>query len=76
MSSLIKKSIIASEQITKGLPFSSFPIVVTSCEIQMLIKKIQPTMDLLPFESEAVIHKHMLRDRSDILSEREKNKRG
>ena len=28
-------------------------------------------MDLLPSGSDDVIHKHMLRDRSDILNERE-----
>ena len=32
-------------------------------------------MVLLPAGSDAVIHKHMLRDRSDILAEREKKKR-
>ena len=33
-------------------------------------------MTLLPFGSDAVIHKHMLRDRSDILREREEKKKG
>ena len=31
-------------------------------------------MDLLPYGSDDVIHKHMLRDRSDILMERENRK--
>jgi len=74
--SLINNSEIASKQILQEQPFSSFPIKVTSSKIEALIKMIQPKMELLPFESKAVIHKHMLRDRTDILRERKKNKRG
>ena len=33
----------------------------------MLVEQAERTMDLLPFGSDDVIHKHMLRDRSDIL---------
>ena len=71
---LVKNATIASQQIKKEQPFSTFSIEVTSTKIQSLIKEITPSMDLLPSGTDEVIHKHMLRDRSDILNEREKRK--
>lgn len=73
--SLVKNSALAYQQIEKEKPFSTFRIEITSPEIQSLIDQIRPTMDLLPYGSDDVIHKHMLRDRSDILIEQEKRKR-
>jgi uncharacterized protein len=73
--SLVKDSVLAYQQIEKEKPFSTFRIEITSPEIQSLIDQIKPTMDLLPYGSDDVIHKHMLRDRSDILIEQEKRKR-
>ncbi|QUW22077.1 DUF309 domain-containing protein [Sporosarcina sp. Marseille-Q4063] len=73
--SLLKNSTHAYQQIKNEKPFSTFPIEITSPKIQALNNEIKPTMDLLPYGSDDVIHKHMLRDRSDILKEREKRKR-
>ena len=72
--SLLKNGTIASQQIKQEQPFSTFQIEVTSTKIQSLIQEIKPSMDLLPYGSDDVIHKHMLRDRSDILKERENRK--
>ncbi|WP_210469225.1 DUF309 domain-containing protein [Sporosarcina sp. 6E9] len=72
--SLVKNSTCAYQQIEMERPFSSFPIEITSSEIQSLISQIKPTIDLLPYGSNDVIHKHMLRDRSDILIEQQKRK--
>lgn len=74
--SLVKNSTFACQQIKNEQPFSTFSIEVTSTRIQSLIKEIKPSMDLLPYGSDDVIHKHMLRDRSDILRERDKKKKG
>lgn len=56
-------------------PFTPFPIILTSESLQRSVEKAASRMELLPAGSDAVIHKHMLRDRSDILQEREKKKR-
>ncbi len=72
---LVKNSKLASHQIDNERPFSTFAIEITSPKLHSLIKEIKPSMDLLPYGSDEVIHKHMLRDRSDILREREKRKR-
>lgn len=66
----------AIEHIETGQSFASFPIEVTSPAIAALITKITPSMELLPFESDTVIHKHMLRDRSDIIRIRDEKKKG
>ncbi len=74
---LVKNGIIASQQIKNEEPFSTFQVEVTSTRIGSLIKELRPSMDLLPYGSDEVIHKHMLRDRSDILNVREnRNGRG
>lgn len=73
----LRQNITSSIQaIEEGQAFTSFPIKVTSTEIDLLIAEISPTMALLPFGSDAVIHKHMLRDRSDILHMRDEKKKG
>ncbi len=61
--------------IRNGESFSPFPILLTSVSLQRSVEEIVSSMELLPAGSDAVIHKHMLRDRSDILEEREKKKR-
>lgn len=64
------------EQVEKGLPFESFPLLITSPNLQAAVGLAQQSMILLPFGSEAVIHKHMLRDRSDIQRARDEKKKG
>ena len=64
------------DRVKKELPFESFPITITSLTLQAHIELAEQSMILLPFGSEAVIHKHMLRDRSDILRERDEKKKG
>lgn len=56
-----------------ALPFQPFPITVHSPKLARLICEATREMELLPFGSDAVIHKHMLRDRSDILLERHRS---
>jgi len=63
-------------QIENGQPFVSFPIKVTSPVLTSLTTEIMPSMKLLPFGSDSVIHKHMLRDRSAIIQERNEKKKG
>ena len=62
--------------IENNKPFTSFSIVVTSKTIISLINEMIPKIDLLPFGSDAIIHKHMRRDRSSILQKREEKKKG
>lgn len=56
-------------------PFKSFSIKVLSPEILRLVADVVPTLELLPHGSERVIHKHLLRDRSEIIRIRDE-KRG
>lgn len=51
--------------------FAPFPILITSPALAALVEEIRPTMALLPVGSNDILHKHMLRDRSDILRARE-----
>ncbi|WP_252503478.1 DUF309 domain-containing protein [Sporosarcina sp. Marseille-Q4943] len=62
-------------KVEKEEAFSPFTILLTSASLQRSVDEVASSMDLLPAGSDAVIHKHMLRDRSDILAEREKKKR-
>lgn len=66
----------AVNRLGQDLPFESFPLTILSASITDLASKLEQSMTLLPFGSDAVIHKHMLRDRSDILREREEKKKG
>lgn len=64
----------AVDRLEKGLPFSSFPIAINSPKLRELSETAEQSMDLLPVGSDAVLHKHMLRDRSNILLQREEKK--
>lgn len=54
------------KQIKAEQSFSSFSIEVTSTTIKTKKTAIKKSLELLPFGSDAVIHKHRLRDRSHI----------
>ncbi|MBE1554075.1 DUF309 domain-containing protein [Sporosarcina limicola] len=62
-------------RLEKQLPFESISLIVTSSQLTALVESAEQSMELLSFESDALIHKHMLRDRSDILREREEKKK-
>ena len=64
------------KHIEVGQAFVPFQIEITSSDIVSLMTEIAPSMELLPFGSDIVIHKHMLRDRSDIIRERNEKKKG
>ncbi|WP_269051985.1 DUF309 domain-containing protein [Sporosarcina sp. G11-34] len=64
------------DRLQTGQSFESFPLIVSSPGLALRTKKMELSMDLLPFESDAVIHKHMLRDRTDILLARKEKKKG
>jgi predicted metal-dependent hydrolase len=64
----------AINQVDERLPFTFFHIAVTSPALLQLTSEMEQKIDLLPFGSDAIIHKHMLRNRGDILQERNKNK--
>lgn len=54
-------SLIKDEQ-----PFSSFSLEINSSALNLKVLEMTKSLELLPFGSDAVIHKHMLRYRSDI----------
>lgn len=61
------------QRINEQQHFSSFKLPIINSELQLLIlKKIT---SLPPLETQFIINKHMLRDRSDILAARECKKR-
>ncbi|WHT47095.1 DUF309 domain-containing protein [Sporosarcina thermotolerans] len=62
------------ERVKKAESFLPFTLSLNSKRLKALVNETVSTMDLLPLNSDAVIHKHMLRDRNDILLEREKKK--
>ena len=64
----------ALENVKIGHSFVPFKIAVSSKTLKCLVENSPGQLELLPANSDAVIHKHMLRDRSDILAEREKKK--
>lgn len=64
------------KHLESGQAFVSYQIEVTSSVIVSLATEITPTMELLPFGSDFVVHKHMLRDRSDIINKRDEKKKG
>lgn len=55
--------------------FYTFPLPISQ-ELQIAAEKSKPSIVLLPKNSASVIHKHMQRDRSDILLQREEKKKG
>lgn len=66
----------AALSIEANRPFKSFPIKVLSAEIQQQVINAAATMELLPRGSEAIIHKHLLRDRTEIIRIRDEKKKG
>ncbi|WP_318617224.1 DUF309 domain-containing protein [Sporosarcina sp. YIM B06819] len=66
----------AVDLVEKILPFEYFSLIITSLNLAKQIELEKQSMTLLPKGSDAVIHKHMLRDRSDILRERDEKKKG
>lgn len=64
----------AIQQIERSENFTPFKIVITSTEIRSLTEKMRTDIELLPIQSDAIIHKHMRRDRSSILNERNKKR--
>ncbi|WP_339254871.1 DUF309 domain-containing protein [Sporosarcina sp. FSL W8-0480] len=62
------------EKVKKKESFFPFTLSLNSEKLKKVVDETVATMDLLPRNSDAVIHKHMLRDRTDILLEREKKK--
>ncbi|MEK4024359.1 DUF309 domain-containing protein [Sporosarcina sp. FSL W7-1283] len=55
--------------------FTPFILPISPALLE-LSEKAKPTISLLPKNSASVIHKHMQRDRSDILIQREEKKKG
>ena len=64
------------KHIEAGQAFLPFQIEITSSIILSLTLEIAPSMKLLPFGSDSIIHKHIMRDRSDIIRERNEKKKG
>lgn len=62
--------------IESGKPFTAYQIQLTSPFLLSLATEISQTMELLPFGSDAVTHKHLLRDRSDVIRKRDEKKKG
>lgn len=54
--------------------FKPFSIDITSDELASIVKTTEQCMNLLPLNSEVLIHKHKLRDRTAILQLRDKKK--
>ncbi|MDN4607319.1 DUF309 domain-containing protein [Sporosarcina highlanderae] len=71
---LVKDINQSIDKVKNTEPFSLFTLSLTSEKLKVLVEETASTMELLPRNSNAVIHKHMLRDRSDILEQREKKK--
>lgn len=71
---LVNQINLSIVKITNSEQFSPFFIEMNSDALPTLLQSTARDMHLLPLNSDAVIHKHMLRDRSDILAEREKKK--
>lgn len=69
----IKTSLV---QLSSQNTFQPFKICICSSDLQLIVDRKKPVMSLLAFGSDSIIHKHMLRDRTDILKEREEKKKG
>lgn len=69
---LLKKCRNCISQMEQELPFTSFQIVLLNNELQKLVDK---QIENLPtYSYDFLLNKHMLRDRSDILKERDLKK--
>ncbi|PID16628.1 hypothetical protein CSV63_01705 [Sporosarcina sp. P34] len=62
-------------RIESGKDFYTFPLPISQ-QLEIEAEKYKPQIVLLPKNSASVIHKHMHRDRSDILLQREEKKKG
>lgn len=56
----------AFERVKLRQPFVPFSLHITSPSLQNDVFEAEKTMELLPANSNSVLHKHMLRHRSDI----------
>ena len=63
------------DKIAAKIAFEAFTIEILSPPLESLMQLKMQHMQLLERNSKDVIHKHMLRDRSDILKIREQNKK-
>lgn len=74
---LLRENVDKSIQLIEAeVPFTSFKIEVTSHELQHAVKETVTSLKLLPAGSEAIIHKHLLRDRTEIIKMRDEKKKG
>lgn len=64
------------ESIENGDSFKAYQITITSQLLQKDVIEKESQMKLLPFGSDAIIHKHILRDRSEIIRLRDEKKKG
>lgn len=53
------------DRIKSEQSFKPFMIEVTCSDLQLKLTEMKSTLDLLPLGSDGVVHKHMLRDRSN-----------
>lgn len=74
-SKLIQDVQEAQIKVASGLPFELFKIDVLSSHLNSLVQTTENQMLLLSLGSNDVIHKHKLRDRSDILKTRDEKKK-
>lgn len=72
---IISKLEYCLESIKSNDEFHAFQLPI-SPRLQVAADHTKPSIALLPKNSASVIHKHMQRDRSDILLQREEKKKG
>ncbi|MBB4823810.1 putative metal-dependent hydrolase [Sporosarcina luteola] len=72
---LVRDLKTAIQSVESNKPFSPFQIGFQSDSLFASVQKAADQLELLPPGSDAIIHKHMLRDRTDILRSRQKKKR-
>jgi len=66
---LCKQCINSISAIEENMPFQPFQLIVLDDSLKQLVEK--EIIELPTFEDNYLVHKHMLRDRSDILLARE-----
>ncbi len=57
-------------------PFIAFSIPITSVTLQQRVIEQAPDLKLLPINSDEIIHKHLLRNRSEMIRLRNEKKKG
>lgn len=72
---LISNIAISKSELSNGRPFCEFKIIFHSQELKDTVSRTKQNLNLLTAGSNDVIHKHMLRDRSDILKLRDEKKK-